>query len=218
MDPRSWILTGGWYDNRIMDQSFTWLVVILCLVGALPGCSIPTGQATPTTAPVARLTSTPVSTVPPPLHTSSPTWILPSPTARVVTQVTVYLVLLEDAGKNGIPIGCGDSLVAVNNSVEPTTDAISAALARLFSYKSQFINETGLYTALYQSNLVVQSIEYGVGGDVWVALAGEYQLGGVFDNPRFHGQIEQTILAASGASAVNVTINGRPLREIVSNR
>jgi hypothetical protein len=61
-------------------------------------------------------------------------------------------------------------------------------------------------------------VNTGPAGDVSVALAGTFALGGVCDNPRFQGQIEQTIKAVSGASAVNVTINGVPLRDVVSGR
>jgi hypothetical protein len=133
-------------------------------------------------------------------------------------EVTVYLVALEDNGRNGIAVGCGDSLVGVVQALSPPAEPVQAALERLFAYKTQFIGESGLYTALYQSDLRVESVEIGPGGDANVALAGEVRLGGVCDDPRFQGQIEQTIRAASGASAVNVTINGRPLREFISGR
>ncbi len=143
--------------------------------------------------------------------------VLPS-LEPIVSQVTIYLVALEDNGANGIQIGCGDSLVPLTILVEPTRDPVSAALTQLFQIKHQFLNESGYYNSLYQSALKVDDVEYGPGGDIWVALSGEYLLGGLCDNPRFQGQIEQTIRTAAEVSAVNVTVNGKPLQDIVSNR
>ena len=184
-------------------------LVLLVLLDLVMACVIPGVQPTPP-----LMLPSPNVETPPQLPSSA----LESPPAQPFSQVSFYLVALEDNGKSGIPIGCGDSLVAITRQVEPTTDPVTAALEQLFLQKTQFLSESGLYTSLYQSDLKVQSIVYGPGGDVWVELTGTYLLGGVCDNPRFQGQIEQTIRATSHVSAVNVTINGKPLHEIVSNR
>jgi hypothetical protein len=204
-------------------------LVGLVWLAATLACAMPTAP-TPTAAPTQALQPTTAPTTAPALPTSpppQPTTALPVPTAplapttppeQTVNQVTFYLVALEDDGKSGVKIGCGDSLVAVTQPVDATNVPVNVALEKLFSYKTQFVGESGLYTALYQSDLKVDSVDRGPAGDVRVALSGTVALGGVCDNPRFQGQIEQTILASSGASAVNVTINGKPLSEIVSGR
>lgn len=190
---------------------------LLILMTAALACSFPTGQAAPTPdLPLATETALP-PTLPPggPVETAQ----VPTGTpAQGISEVVIYFIALEDQGQSGIPVGCGDSLVEVRQPMDPTTTPVEAALARLFSFKTQYIGESGLYHALYQSNLSVDSVEVGPAGDVSVALSGSYALGGVCDNPRFQGQIEQTVKTASGASAVNVTINGVPLRDIVSGQ
>jgi hypothetical protein len=135
-----------------------------------------------------------------------------------VSEVTFYLVALEDQGQNGIPIGCNDSLVEVTQPVDPPAEPIRAALERLFSFKSQFVGESGLYTALWQSDLVVQNILVQSDGTVLVSLSGAYRLGGVCDIPRFQEQIEQTILASPGVIGARVTLNGQPLKEVLSGQ
>jgi hypothetical protein len=194
-------------------------MLILCL--AALACGFP-GLA-PTRAPTLTLSPTQTAVAPTPAPTQappSPTQPAPSATPPVpsVNQVRFYLVALEDNGANGIQVGCGDSLVEQTQPVEPTAAPVQVALERLFSFKTQFIGESGLYTALYQSDLRVDSVDTGPAGDVTVSLSGTVLLGGVCDGPRFQGQIEETIKRMSGASAVNVTINGKPLREIVSGR
>ncbi len=61
----------------------------------------------------------------------------------------IYLVALEDAGKSGTAIGCGDSLVAVDVD---SADARSA-LEFLLQEKNHLYGQSGLYNSLYQSDL-----------------------------------------------------------------
>lgn len=136
----------------------------------------------------------------------------------MVNEVTIYYIALEDGGKSGPAVGCGDSLVAVKRPVTPTNQPIQVALQELFSVKDQYIGQSGLYNALYQSNLVVESVSVQTSGLAEVALTGTMQLGGTCDSPRFKGQIEQTIMAQPGISAANVTINGKTMDEVLSQK
>jgi hypothetical protein len=193
-------------------------IILPFFIGVMLACGMPDSSSTPTFLQSPRPAITSIIATSQDNHTPDFTeTVLPS-LEPTVSQVTIYLVALEDNGANGIQIGCGDSLVPLTLLVEPTHDPVSTALMQLFSIKNQFLNEAGLYNSLYQSALKVEYVEYGPGGDIWVALSGEYLLGGECDNPRFQGQIEQTIRGAAEVSAVNVTINGKPLHEIVSNR
>jgi hypothetical protein len=77
--------------------------------------------------------------------------------------------------------------------------------------------QSGLYNSLYRSNLAVQSVVIADRTAV-VRLAGEVQLGGVCDTPRFEGQIRATALQFSTVDAVQVFINGQPIEDVLSSR
>lgn len=183
------------------------ITLFFVFVAVSLACSIPTA---PTSAPT---TPTAGGSLP-----SAPAPTLGGDTPGQVNTVRFFLVALEDNGASGPPVGCGDSLVAVDHPVELTSDPIRAGLERLFSFKDQYVGESGLYTALYRSNLQVQSTNIDANGVATVELVGEYQLGGACDVPRFQGQIEQTVMAAPGVSSVNVLLNGVPLQQALSSQ
>ena len=131
--------------------------------------------------------------------------------------MTIYFVAVGDNGQSGPKIGCGDSLVAVKQPIEPTTGVIRAALNKLFSYKQQNIGELGLYNALWQSSLTLASARVD-NGVATVMLTGQPQMGGECDTPRFIGQIQQTILSQQGVKAANVFLNGQPIEKALSLR
>lgn len=186
------------------------LTVMLALWLAAAACDLPTTSLTPA-APTTPSQPTVVINTPLPGEPS------PNPGEQVF-EVTIYLVALEDGGASGPAVGCGDSLVAVARPVAPTDRPIEAALNELFAIKEQYFGESGLYTALYQSNLVVESALVDASGTANVALTGQFMLGGTCDTPRFIGQIEQTVLAAPGVNAANILLDGQPLEEALSTR
>jgi hypothetical protein len=53
----------------------------------------------------------------------------------------------------GEAIGCGDSLVETYTERLSTPDRVRSAMERLLADKGQFLGESGLYNALYQSDL-----------------------------------------------------------------
>lgn len=209
-----------WKGNFVMRFYRPILFPLLAVIALSLACSLPTapGTSTPTTAaptdPAELPTNTPTLA---PVKTATPAQ-QPTQGPAPVSEITFYLVALEDQGQSGIPIGCGDSLVEVTQPVDPTTQPARAALERLFSFKTQYVGESGLYTALYQSNLQVDSVAIDADGTAHVALSGQPRLGGTCDVPRFQGQIEQTIQAAPGVKVVEVTINGRPIEEVLSSQ
>jgi hypothetical protein len=77
--------------------------------------------------------------------------------------------------------------------------------------------ETDLYNALSNSDLQVEGIDI-VAGHATIALSGEVVLGGVCDLPRFRAQWEDTALQYHTIDTVSISINGRPLDEILSQR
>lgn len=138
-----------------------------------------------------------------------------------VTQTTqriqIFVVALEDAGKGGEEIGCGDSLIPVTREITQTKAVLQASLKELFSLKDQYYGESGLYNALYQSNLTVESAAVENGTAV-IRLTGQLMLGGVCDNPRVEGQIRKTAEQFSSVQNVEIYLNGKPLQESLSGR
>ncbi len=141
----------------------------------------------------------------------------PTPEPGTVDRVKVFLIALEDDGRSGPRVGCGDSVVGVEVPVEPTRAPLTAALNALLAIRTQFYGESGLYNALYQSNLRVERIAI-EGGRATIALVGSYSLGGVCDNPRFKAQLEETARQFPSVSEVQFFLNGRRLEDVLSER
>lgn len=139
------------------------------------------------------------------------------PVNGLFTRTTIHLIALEDAGASGPAIGCGDSVIPVVVDIEPTVAPMTAAYNRLLALKEQYDGESGLYNALYQSNLTLNGINI-AGGVAMVSLSGQLVLGGACDAPRVQAQLEQTALQYTTVSAVNILVNGAPLAELLSGQ
>lgn len=124
---------------------------------------------------------------------------------------------MEDAGTSGAEIGCGDSLVATYTEDVTFTDQLRVTMAKLLANQEQFLGESGLYNALYLSNLEFTSGS--TSGDVvTVELTGELILGGTCDAPRVKAQLEQTAMTATGSGKAEVFVNGGPLDQLLSGK
>lgn len=153
-------------------------------------------------------------------QTNSPVVKLPIPATLQISPPKLakyYLVALEDNGQSGEKIGCNDSLIPVDQNVDLTYDPIKSALTGLFSVKGQFYGESGLYNALYQSTLKVDSVTI-VSGKTTVKISGKYALGGVCDNPRFVEQIKATVQQFPVGLNADILLNGKPLDAILSEK
>jgi spore germination protein GerM len=125
--------------------------------------------------------------------------------------VQIYVVAIDDGGKQGRLIGCNDSLV---NLAQHVTDATSLTLAleSLFAYRS---TENASYTALNNAQIVVgeAKVENSV---ATVRLSGAYELDGTCDGPRFVEQITQTVIDFPDVETATITLNDKPLAEVAS--
>ena len=141
----------------------------------------------------------------------------PAPTDQAPAQnmVKIFLIAVDDAGQAGTPVGCGDSAVPVQVEVTPTAGVLKAALVALLSIKDQHYGQSGLYNALYQSNLQVDGVSV-VGGQASVTLSGTLTTGGTCDAPRVQAQLEQTILQFPTVTEAAIYINGKTLAEALS--
>lgn len=129
--------------------------------------------------------------------------------------LTIYYIAIEDNGIAGSMIGCGDSLVARDTAPITTTDLVKSSFQQLLAGKDQFIGQSGLYNALYQSNLTY--LDSSVAGDtVTVNLTGTLKLAGECDNPRVQAQLEQTAKTAAGVAKATINLNNKPLAESLS--
>jgi hypothetical protein len=129
-------------------------------------------------------------------------------------EVKVYFVDLENKRKVAPTIGCGDSLAPItrtlNKSGKNIEEIIKITLGYLFEPKEQYIGKGGLYNSLYQSSLTVDKVTLDKGVSS-IYLKGSYLLGGECDDPRFEGQIKQTVLQFSEVKSVLIFINGTQL-------
>jgi hypothetical protein len=138
----------------------------------------------------------------------------PTPQKESGGNLKIYLIALEDAGKSGPVVGCGDSLVAV----DVQADGMHEALRLLLDNHSRYYGQSDLYSALYQSNLTVRRFEI-TNEKTEVDLSGDLILGGVCDTPRVKEQLTATIRqAVSGNDPIAITINGISLDEILSQK
>ncbi len=140
---------------------------------------------------------------------STDTPVVPAVTSPQM--VKIFVIAVDDNGKTGIPVGCGDSAVPVQVEIPPTQGVLKAALQALLSVKDQYYGQSGLYNALYQSDLRVDSVSIDNSGKASVYLTGSLVMGGECDTPRVRAQVEQTVLQFPTVKVVAIFINGKPL-------
>ncbi len=141
----------------------------------------------------------------------------PVPTKPTEQQVKIFLIAIEDNGKSGALVGCGDSAVPIIVTIPKTQGVLRATLEKLLSEKAQFYGESGLYNALYQSNLQLTGVTIEQGKAI-IHLTGTLMLGGTCDAPRVEAQIEQTALQFSTVTDVAVFVNDVPLKDVLSQK
>jgi hypothetical protein len=106
--------------------------------------------------------------------------------ARTVPQrreVKVYLVALEDDGRSGQKIGCGDSLVAVTRRVRARRPTLRTAIQELLLIPHEY--DARLKNFWRGRNLRVRSASVNRAGVATIHIAGAGpQVAGVCDQPR----------------------------------
>ena len=153
--------------------------------------------------------------------TVSPT---PAQAAGATMTVKIFLVALQDNGKNGQKIGCDDSIIPVNVEIPRTHTPLRDALNKLFSLKQETIPpaEKGgleLTNTLHASTLNVIGISLN-NSTLKLNLSGQLSLAGECDDPRVQAQIADTALQYSTINSLPVTgvkvfINGKPLERLL---
>lgn len=140
----------------------------------------------------------------------------PAPSGTLFDRANIYLIALEDAGSSGQPVGCNDSAIPVVRTFTPTVAPLTAALQILLSLGSNpYYGESGLYNALYQSSLQLDSVNI-VNREAIIQLSGQLVSGGVCDVPRLQAQLQLTALQFTTVERVRVFVNGQPLEQLLS--
>lgn len=135
---------------------------------------------------------------------------VPASAAPQGREVKVYLVALEDDGRSGQKIGCGDSLVAVTRRVGPRRVTLKAAVQELLLIPHEY--DARLKNFWRGRNLRVRSVSLSRGGVATIHIAGAGpQVAGVCDQPRIESQIEMTAKQFPNVRRVRVFVNGRTL-------
>ncbi|MEK9163392.1 MAG: GerMN domain-containing protein [Chloroflexota bacterium] len=205
------------------------LTPLLMMTIATLACSVQLTNPTPVPSPmpdvmpptqaVIVVTAAPASTLPPRPTLPPPTTASPAITATASgpRTVKIFLIAQDDNGKSGKKIGCNDSVVGVNVAIQPTVGVLRAAYESLLAQKSQFYGQSGLYNALYQSKLEVEGVNLKDDKAI-VTLKGTLTLGGVCDNPRVEAQLTETGKQFDNVKEVEVLINGKPLKDVLSGK
>ena len=135
-------------------------------------------------------------------------------TAQPVEQsVSLFLVAVGDTTA-GAEIGCGDSLVGVTQKLTTSTP-LADTIRALLAIKDEHYGQTGLYNALWQSDLSLQSATIS-NGVATIALTGNLRLGGTCDSPRVKEQLTVTATQFESVDSANITLNGQPLDQALS--
>jgi len=129
------------------------------------------------------------------------------------TRAQIYLIALDDGGTSGPLIGCNDSAVPVEVQFDPTPAPLTAALTELLAIEEQFYGGSGLYNALYQSDLTIEDVNIS-NGVATIELSGAFTIGGACDEPRVEAQLKRTATQFSTVDEATVFINGTSLEDI----
>lgn len=137
--------------------------------------------------------------------------------ASRTTSIRFYLIAVNDKGKAGQKIGCGDSLVAVPYPRSTFAKPWEEALRLLLNIHQRFYGQSGLYNALYQSRLSLKRSTL-VRGHLSVYLTGRLRSGGSCDAPRIAGQLRETARQTGQVRNVSIFINNLRLSKLLSGQ
>lgn len=129
-------------------------------------------------------------------------------------EVRVYLVALDDDGKAGRKIGCGDSLVPVTRKIRAGVAPLKAAIQELLLIPHDY--DARLKNFWRGGNLRVRSVALSRAGVATIRISGAGPtVGGVCDVPRIESQIEETARQFPNVRRVRVFVNGRTLASVI---
>ncbi|MCC6643127.1 GerMN domain-containing protein [Candidatus Peregrinibacteria bacterium] len=136
-----------------------------------------------------------------------------------VTSFKMFLITPEKASRNGEIIGCGDGMISTDvfSEEKPTTvtDKLTAAYNQLLNFKTTPTPDPEMLNALANSNLKLDSVTI-KDTTATIKISGELSLGGECDNPRVEAQLYTTGLQFHEISDLEIFINDKPLKDVLS--
>lgn len=202
-------------QNRQTRRTLALLVALTAGI-SLSACSSPEPAPTPGTS-----SSVPSnSTVPAPSSSATDTQSsapAPSSAKETTAALTIFYVAVDDQGKSGPKIGCGDSMVATESAPETFTNQVETSIKMLLNDKSSEHGQSGLVNALAASDL--RFVNSKVSGDeVAVDLSGTVSSGGTCDDPRIIEQLKYTAKTAAGVGSARILIDGIDIEKVLSQK
>ena len=190
----------------------------------LPTLPAPTKGAADTAVPTKPAAALPTATKPAPVQptatkpaaTQAPATKVPA-TAVSAKEAKIFMVAINDNGASGKKIGCGDSIVPVTITLADPAAPLRGALDKLLAVHTQFYGQSGLYNALFRSDLRLNSVTI-KDTVAEIKLSGSLTLGGVCNSPRVWAQFEETALQFSTVKSVNILVNGKKLQDLLSSK
>ncbi|ODA39227.1 GerMN domain-containing protein [Desulfosporosinus sp. BG] len=149
------------------------------------------------------------------LEQTTPSPQEPSTQTAQEVQVKIFLIALDDKGKSGQDIGTGDSLVPVVRTIPTPNAPLKGAFDELLALKEPYYGQSGLYNALYRSDLKLVKAMI-TNGKAEIYLSGSLTLGGIMDNPRVENQLNATALQFSTVHEVQIYLNDKTLKDALS--
>jgi len=140
-----------------------------------------------------------------------------TPRGNLFTRANIYLIAVGDDGQSGREIGCDDSVIPVEVPIEPTIAPLTAALNELLAIETREYGQSGLYNALYQSDLALEDVTI-ENREAVIRLSGSLTLGGVCDEPRVRAQLRETALQYATVDQVSIFVNGTSLDQLLDQR
>lgn len=192
------------------------LLVALTAGISLSACTSPEPAPTPGTSSAAPSSSAvpAPNTAPTNTRSSTPTSSSAQPSTAALT---IFYVAVDDQGKSGPKIGCGDSMVATESAPETFTDQVEASIKMLLNDRSSEHGQSGLVNALAASDL--RFIDSKISGDeVAIDLSGTVSSGGTCDDPRIIEQLKYTAKTAAGVGSARILIDGIDIGKVLSQK
>lgn len=125
--------------------------------------------------------------------------------------INVYMIDLNNMRQSVDVVGCGDGIVQASTNNLKTGDVaadIKTALGYLFSITDREYGKGGMYNALYQSRLTVDSISVDrTSGAATVKISGIKVTSEDCDAARLVAQIERTVSQFSDVKSAQVYVN-----------
>jgi Sporulation and spore germination len=132
-------------------------------------------------------------------------------------KIKLFFIILDDNGKVGKKIGCGDSIIPVAVNIAPTSAPLKAAYETLLAIHDDTYGARKLSNPLSKSNLRVDSVVIKK-RIATIRLTGDLISAGHCEDPRIEAQLTEIALQFPTVRKVSVFVNGVVLRKLLSGQ